>query len=188
MKSPLCAKCCASMLTKPSIYESLRNFLGLTPLRANCWTHCWMSDDASTEWKNYSLPRSNYVAWLPASMPYAVFRSTTLGMLSLFVSANQQYEMNTLRLRNVQRLRTSKSLTCDALKELLTSTPVSAMRRWSQFGFVSVGSRMFGRTSSLLSRSVSSSTAWSAENADIIQDILDFKKRIKEENDYGVWS
>lgn len=114
-----------------SIYESLRNYLGLMPLRANCWKHCWMSADASTEWKSYSRPQFNYVAWLPGTTPYSVFKSTTVGTRSLFVSASQQCEMSIQVQKSALRLRTSKSLTSDAVNARLGSGSPTAMRQWT---------------------------------------------------------
>lgn len=147
MTIPLCARCLQSIVTLPSIYESLRNFLGLTPLRVSCWKHCWMSDAAWTEWKSYSRPSWNYVAWLPGNIPFSVFKSTTLGTRSLFVSARQQSEMSIQAQKSVLRLRISKSLTCDDLNELLTLTPSYAMRRSRQSASVFGGSATFARTS-----------------------------------------
>ncbi len=167
----------------PSAYEWVRNSLGLTLLRVNCWMHRWMSEDASIEWKNYSRPSWSYVAWLPEPRRHCVFRSTTLGTISLSGCAIAQSGTSIQVRRNVRRLSTSKSLICDDLNVKLTATPAFAMRQSSRSGFVSEVSRMFGRTSSPSSRSVSSSQLWSAENADILQDVINFKKRMKEDHD-----
>lgn len=134
------------LFRSPSVYEWLRNYLAVMPLRARCWTRCWMSDAAWTEWKSYSRPRYNCVAFFPGSTPYSVFRSTTLGTKSLFASAVQQHEMSIQAQKNVARLRISKSLTCDDWNERLTYTCVSAMRRWSLSGYVTGGWPMLERT------------------------------------------
>lgn len=168
-------------VTSPSVYEWVRNFHGLMPLRGSCWTHCWMSDAASTEWKSFSRPDWNYVAWLPGSTPHSVFKSMTLGTRSLFVSAKQQYEMNTQVLKNVQRLRILKCLTSDDLNARLTETSVSATKPSRAFVYGIVAPRIYGKTSLQLSRSVSSSQLWSAEGSDPIQDIVDWKRRMREE-------
>lgn len=131
MRVPAFSRQWRPLFLSASIYEALRNYLGLMPLRENCSKHCWMSADASTEWKSYSRPRSNYVAWLPGTTPYAIFRSTTVGTRSLFVSANQQCEMSIQVQKSALRLRTSKSLTSDVLNASLGSASPSAMTQWT---------------------------------------------------------
>lgn len=105
-----------------------------------------MSDAAWTEWKSYWLPRFNYVAFLPARIPFSVFKSTTLGTRSLFVSGEQQHETSSQVQKNVLRLRISKSLTCDDWNERLTYTCVSAMRRSSRSSSAIGDYLMFERT------------------------------------------
>lgn len=152
-----------ALSTSPSVYELARNFYGLMPVRENCSTSCWMSEHAWTEWKSYSRPRYNYVAWLPESTPYSVFKSTTLGTRSLFASANMQSEMSIQVRKSVQQLSMSKCLTCAALSVELTQTPVSAMRQLSLSDFVFGASRMSGKTSSRSSKSASSNRVWTDE-------------------------
>jgi hypothetical protein len=130
-----------------STYEWLRNYLGLMPLRVNCWRHCWMSDAAWTEWKNYSRPRFNYVAWLPARIPFCVFKSTTLGTRSLFASGSQQSEMSIRVQKSVRRLRISKSLTCDDLSVRLSDNSGHVMTPSKPFACGYAVSETFGKTS-----------------------------------------
>lgn len=118
-----------------------------------------MSDAAWTEWKSYSRPRCTYVAFLPGSTPFCVFKSTTLGTRSLSGSAVQQHETSIQVQKNVLRLRISKSLTCDDWNERLTFTCVSAMRRSSLSGYGTGGYLMFERTCWQLFASVSSNQA-----------------------------
>jgi hypothetical protein len=169
-------------------YEWVRNCLGLMPLRMSCSTACWMSDAAWTEWKNYSRPRYDYVAWLPESTHYAVFRSRTLGIVSLFSSAAVRSGMSSQVQKNVQRLRISKSLTCDALSVRLDSTRGSVMRQSRHFDYGYAGYPTFDKTSRQSSRSDSSSQAWTVEpslpwsdsRSDPIQDMRDMVTLIRE--------
>jgi hypothetical protein len=132
----------------PSGYEWGRNYLGLMPLRVSCPKACWLSERASTEWSHYSLPRFNYVAWLPGSIPLPIFRSATLGTRSLYVSASQQHEMSTQARKNVQQLQTSKCLTCDELNVTLSAGSICAMRLLIPSDCVIAGYRTFVRTAS----------------------------------------
>lgn len=120
-----------SWLMSASIYEWLRNYLGLTPLRGNCSIACVMSEAASIEWKSYSRPRYNYVGSLPGTTPQSIFKSTTVGTRSLFVSGNQQSETSIRVRKSVLRWRTSKSLTVDALNVSLDPRSPSAMKQWT---------------------------------------------------------
>ncbi len=178
-----------NILTSPSIYEWVRNYHGLMQLRVSCWKHCWMSDAGWTEWKNYSRPRWNYVAWLPGSTLYAVFRSTTLGTRSLFVNGSQQFETNIQALKNVQRLRTSKSLTCDELNAWLTSTSGSAKKpsRQSVYGYADWGTsgrisflscgRGNGKQRLIDEYKPDPNVTWGSEKSDPLQDMRDFMER-----------
>lgn len=132
---------------KLSVYEWVRNCLGLMPLRVNCWKHCWMSDAAWTEWKNYSpLPFSSGEWPRENTSPFAR-KLTTLGTRLRFVSAAMQSETSIQAQRNVRRLRISKSLTCDDLNVVLTSTLGSAKTPWSRFDCVFGASVTSARTS-----------------------------------------
>jgi hypothetical protein len=177
-----------TVLGSPSSYEWERNLFGLMPLRVNCWMHCWMSEPAWTEWKNYSRPRFNYEASLPGSTPHSVFKSTTLGTRSLFVSVRQQSETSIRVQKSVRQLSTSRSLTIDVLKERLTPTPDFVRSPWSRFVFASVGSKMSGKTSSRSSRSISSSQPWSDENHDPATEIRYWQRRMREDHWNGVWN
>lgn len=157
----------------------MRNFHGLMPLLASCSTYCWLSGATSTEWKNYSLPRYNYVAWQFGSMPFSVFRSTMLGTRSLFASGQEQSEMSIRVRKSAQRLRISKFLTCDVLNAQLSEKSVSAMRRWSLFDFAIRVPRSYGKTSSLSSASVSSNPLWNAEGSDPIADLKKWKEEVR---------
>ncbi len=193
MTSPPFEPFSRNILTSPSIYEWARNYHGLTPLRASCSTHCWMSDAAWTEWKNYSRPRWNYVAWLPGSTPHCVFKSMTLGTRSLFVSGSQQYETNIQALKNVQRLRTSKSLTCDDLNARLSCTSGSATRPSRQSVYGSADSATSGRISWLScgrgngkqrlidEYKAQAALPWDSEKSNPLQDIKDYLKRRRDE-------
>lgn len=176
MRIPPFKRSSLDIVTTPSVYEWVRNYHGLMPLRANCWRHCWMSDSASTEWKSYSRPRYNYVAWLPGSTQHYVFKSTTLGTRSLYVSAKQQYEMSTQVQKSALRLRISKSLTCDDLNARLTETSNYATTRWSPFVYAIVAPKGYGKTSLQLSRSGNSKQLWSGET-DPIEDMKEFRMR-----------
>lgn len=149
-----------ALSSSPSIYEWARNCFGLIPVRANCSKPCWMSDAASTEWKSYSRPHYNYVAWLPGSRQLYVFKSATLGTSSLYESGRVQYEMSTQARKSVKRLSMSRSLTSDVWNERLTLTHVSAMRRLSRSDCVFEDSRRFVRTFSRWSRSGSLNQVW----------------------------
>lgn len=165
-----------------SIYEWVRNYHGLMPLRDSCSMHCWMSDAGWTEWKNYSQPHCNYVAWLPGSTRWRVFKSTTLGTLSLYDSAPVRSGMNTLVRKNVQQLRISKSLTCDELSVSLMQISESAKKPSRASVYGTGAYRTSDRTSSPSSKSVSSSHLWTGEH-DPIQDMRDWMQDIKEAND-----
>jgi hypothetical protein len=115
-----------------------------------------MSDAAWTEWKTYSRARSSYGASFPGGTPYSVFKSMTLGTRSLFASGVQQHETSIQAQKSVQRLRISKSLTCDDWNERLTYSCVSVMRQSSRSGFGTGGLVMFERTYWQLFESASS--------------------------------
>lgn len=184
-------------LLKPSIYDMVRNWCGLTPLRGRCSKACWMSDAAWTEWKSYSRPRYNYVAWLPESTPFSIFKSARLGTRSLFNSANTQSEMSSLALKNVQRLRISKSLTCDDLSVRLASSSPTAIKPWINYDFgigvwkdfdtICWQSCARGNGKQALTGEFRPQPAlmWSDENADFVTDIRAFKtemmRRYREE-------
>lgn len=144
-----------------------------------------MSDDASIEWKSYSRPDFSYVAGLPGSRQHYIFKSKMLGTRSLYECAKVQSAMSTQVRRNVLRLRTSKSLTCDASNAQLSEPSPSAMRPSTPFGYSYAASRTFGRTSSPSSGSGSSSQAWNGET-DPIQDFRDWAQRMRE-NDHAMY-
>lgn len=172
-----------------SSYEWVRNWCGLMYLRESCSRACWMSDAAWTEWRNYSLPRFNYVAWLPESTPFWIFRSATLGTLSLFSSASTRYEMSSLALKNVRRLRTSKSLTSDALNVELGRHSGCATTRWSSSGFDTedwkasgticwqFSGRGNGKQRLIDEYVPTGKTLWDSEDADILADVRAFIQR-----------
>lgn len=166
-------------LTTPSGYEWGRNYLGLMPLRENCPSACWLSERAWTEWKHYSRPRCNYVAWLPGSTPWSIFRSATLGTRSLFVSASQQHEMSTQARKSVQQLQISKSLTCDELNVMLSAGSVSAMRLLIPSDCVTVGYRTFAPTVSRSFGCCNSNGVWNGDHSDPIQDLINFRKDLR---------
>lgn len=169
----------------PSAYEWVRNYQGLIPLRRSCSKPCWMSDGAWTEWKNYSAPRYNYVAWLPESRPHCVFKSRTLGTLSLFVSAIAQQEMSIQARKNVRRLSMSKSLTCADLNVALTPRPGFATKQWSPFGYGSGDWVMSDKTFSPFSGHFNGKPPlkgerglpWSHPNANPLRDMYDLMRR-----------
>lgn len=150
-------------LMTPSGYEWGRNYLGLMPLRASCTNACWLSERAWTEWSHYSLPRYNYVAWLPGSTPLPIFRSATLGTRSLFVSANQQHEMSTQARKNVQQLQISKCLICDESNVTLTVGFVCVMRLSIPYDCVIAGYRTFAPIASRSFGCCNSNSVWSAD-------------------------
>jgi hypothetical protein len=166
--------------TKQFGYEWLRDYLGLMPLRVSCWTHCWMSDAAWTEWKNYSRPRFNYVAWLPGSTPYSVFKSTTVGTRSLFASGKQQHEMSIQAQKSARRLRISKSLTCDALNVALSSASGHVRTPSKPSGFDYADSATSGRTFSQLCARGNGKQA-------LIDSFRSASNRPREEYGYGLY-
>jgi hypothetical protein len=127
-------------------YEWARNFLSVRPLRRTCSKACWMSDSAWTEWKSFSLPRPEFVAWRPDSTPSVESSLTTLGIKLRPRPGSQQYETNTAALKNVQQLRISKSLTCDELRDELTLLPETAWTPSLSSVFATTASRGFGKT------------------------------------------
>ncbi len=177
-----------NILTSPSIYEWVRNYHGLMRLRVSCWKHCWMSDAAWTEWKNYSRPRFNYVAWLPGVTPFCVFKSTTLGTRSLFASANMQSEMSIRVQKSVRRLRISKSLICDDLSVRVSDNSGRVMTPSKPYAYACGVSETFGKTSWPSCASGSGRPPWIADDyqpppgearwdnpeIDIVQDIRNF--------------
>lgn len=173
-----------------SAYEWVRNFHGLMPLRVSCWKHCWMSDAAWTEWKNYSRTRFNYVAWLPGNSQLSDTTSRIAGMRLLCVNVLQLSEMSIQALKNVRQLSISKSLTCDALSVSLTSKPDSVKKpsRQSVYGYA--GSEKYGRTFWPSSEPFNGSQLstgepfvpclalmWDDENSNPMQDVRDFLQR-----------
>lgn len=145
---------------KLSNYEWMRNFHSVQPLRWYCSNACWLSDSAWTEWKSFSLPRPEFVAWLPDSTPPAESWQMMLGIKPQPWHGNRQYETNTAVQKNVQQLRISKSLICDELREKLTTLPASAWTPSLSSVFVTTASRAFGKTSWQSSALDSSRPRW----------------------------
>lgn len=182
-----------------SNYEWVRNWSGLMSLRENCSKGCWMSDAAWTEWKSYSRPRYNYVAWLPGGTPYSIFRSATLGTRSLFNRGSMQYEMSLQARKNVQRLRISKSLTTDDLSVRLAASSSPVTRPWSSSGSGSADwrdsdtiswqycGRGNGKQALIDEYVPSGKTLWDSENADILADVIAFKGRARHNFETGKW-
>ncbi len=165
----------------PSIYEWARNIHGLMPLRASCSTACWMSGAASIEWKSYSRSHYNYVAWLPESTPHAIFRLPMLGTRSLLNSAAMVSGMSTQVRKNVQRLRTSKFLTCDVLSAQLEKSSPCAMKPSRRFVYGIEVAKGFGKTSLQSFVSANSSRLWSDEGSDPIDDVRRWQQLMLEE-------
>lgn len=169
----------------PSSFVWERNIHNLTPLQASCSPACWMSEAASTAWRSCWPTPFRSVAWQPAGTQPSVFRSTTPGTPPQSGNAIPPSETSIPALRNVQRLRTSKSLTCDELNASLTLRSGAATMRLSSYGYVFEASKRSGRTSSPSSRSGSSSQLWSGEH-DPIQDFREWTQRLRE-NDHALY-
>lgn len=166
--------CSTTTAPRSSSYGWVLSCQGLMPPHRICSTACWMYASALTGWRRSLEMYFDFEPHPPASTRQYAFRWTTLGTRLLYGSDPHQYETNTQALRNVRRLRISKYLTFDDLREQLTATPVAAMRRWSSYVFGTGGSRMSGKTSSRSSRPGSSNRAWTDSGSDPIQDVCDW--------------
>ena len=152
---------------------------GLTPSRVSCLTQCWMCECDWTGWRNFSgtfyvsarKPSDSIPSWLSPMSRRGTKRRSGPG--------NRVSVTSTPVRESVQRLRISKYLTCDELRERLTMTPVAAMRRWSSYDFGIGGSRIFARTLSRSSRLASLSPLWTGER-DPVDDLIEFQRRMRE--------
>ncbi len=118
----------------------------LMPPREDCSTFCLTPGVDWTEWKNFSTwgyvcePQQLVVQQLAAMW------LKTPGMPQRSRTEMLRCATNTPALRNVRRLQTSRYLICDELRERLTVTSVSAMRRWNNFVFSIEACKRSGKT------------------------------------------
>lgn len=166
--------CSTTSAVKSSSYGWVLFCQGLMPPHRICSTACWMYASALTGWRRFSETSCGLEPRLPASTRLYESPWKTPGIRLLFGKELPPSEMSTQALRNVRRLRISKYLTCDDLRERLTRTPVAAMRPWSSLDFGTGGSRMSGKTSSRSSRLANSNLAWTDNGADPLRDLRDW--------------
>lgn len=150
---------------------------GLMPPGTTCSTLCWTHGPAWTGWKNSSETFSDYGARLIDDTQLSAFKSTMLGTLRRSGSATAPSATNTPALKNVQQLRTLRYLTSGVRRELLTQTPVHAMRRWSRFACDIAAWQTSGKMSSRSSRPANSSPLltgkpWSDRTSDPLADVI----------------
>lgn len=153
----------------------------LMPLRGRCLTFCSTYAGSWTAWKSCWVMLCKSEPWLGDEQWRSHTRLTTLGMPPQSGREMLLFAMNTPALESVQRLRTSKYLTCVGLRELLTASPVAAMRRWSSFGYAIEASRGSGKTSCRSFEHGNGNQLWSADHApEPIQDIREWQRRMRE--------
>lgn len=142
-----------------SLYEWVRRYQGLTQLRKHCSIVCWTSDSAWIEWKNSLVTPFEFGLSRIGSTPLVASWLTTLGMRWQFNNDSHLFETNTAVLKNVLRLRISKSLTCAGPSERLNNSHGYATRRWNSYVYDTEGWQMSVRTSSKSSRPANSNRA-----------------------------
>lgn len=170
-----------------SIYAWARNSLGLMRLRESCSTPCWMSDGAWTEWKSCSPPPLLFALSPHENTRRSIFQSATTGTPPPSNNDSTASETNTPALKNVQRLRTSKSLTRDDLSVTLAASSVSATTPSRRSVYATPASPVSGKTSSPSFVSVNSNRLWTADGpgSDPIADVREWQKRMRREWELG---
>ncbi len=139
---------------------------GLTPPRASCSTACWTAAADWTEWRKSCKQPFSFAQLPSAERLLAVTSPRTSGTPQRSAIATLLFATSTRLRENVLLLRTSKFLMCDELRERLTATPVSAMRRWIGYGcFIGVCKKS-GKTFTYSSRLANLNSCWTGDRDD----------------------